>query len=51
LDLDRFKAAGLNAVMLKPFEPGQLYAQIEAVIRTDPSLEDKKASCQDQGAR
>jgi CheY-like chemotaxis protein len=29
LDLDRFKAAGLNEVMLKPFEPAALCAQVE----------------------
>lgn len=34
-DLERFKSAGLNAVMLKPFEPAQLYAQIESLIRVD----------------
>jgi CheY-like chemotaxis protein len=32
LDLDRFKAADLNALMLKPFEPAQLYAQIDTLI-------------------
>ena len=31
-DLDRFKAAGLNDLMLKPFEPAQLCAQIEALL-------------------
>lgn len=31
-DLERFKAAGLNDVMLKPFEPAQLCAQIEELI-------------------
>lgn len=31
-DLDRFKAAGLNEVMLKPFEPVQLCSQIEALL-------------------
>jgi CheY-like chemotaxis protein len=31
-DLERFKAAGLNEVMLKPFDPGQLCAQIEALV-------------------
>jgi signal transduction histidine kinase/CheY-like chemotaxis protein len=43
-DLERFKAAGLNAVMLKPFEPAQLYAQIEALIRADSSVEARKSS-------
>ncbi|MFM6992086.1 MAG: response regulator, partial [Rhodoferax sp.] len=32
-DLDRFKAAGLNEVMLKPFEPAALCAQIELLLR------------------
>ena len=32
LDLDRFKAAGLNEVMLKPFEPAALCAQIEQLL-------------------
>jgi len=31
-DLERFKAAGLTDVMLKPFEPAVLCAQIEALI-------------------
>ena len=31
-DLERFKAAGLTDVMLKPFEPVQLCAQIEALL-------------------
>lgn len=31
-DLERFKAAGLDDVMLKPFEPAQLCAQIEELI-------------------
>lgn len=34
LDLERFKEAGLNAVMLKPFAPADLYAQIEELIQT-----------------
>jgi CheY-like chemotaxis protein len=40
LDLERFKEAGLNAVMLKPFTPADLYAQIEALIQASkqPSL-------------
>lgn len=36
-DLERFKGAGLNALMLKPFEPVQLYAQIEALIPVNKS--------------
>ena len=32
LDLDRFKAAGLNDVMLKPFESAQLCQRIEALL-------------------
>lgn len=31
-DLERFKAAGLNDVLLKPFDPVQLCTQIEALI-------------------
>jgi CheY-like chemotaxis protein len=31
-DLERFKAAGLNEVMLKPFDRVQLCNQIEALI-------------------
>lgn len=31
-DLERFKAAGLNDVMLKPFDPVQLCAQIETLV-------------------
>ncbi len=31
-DLERFKAAGLNDVMLKPFDPVQLCTQIEALV-------------------
>ena len=31
-DLDRFKAAGLNEVMLKPFEPAALCAQVEQCL-------------------
>lgn len=33
LDLERFKSAGLNEVMLKPFEPGALCAQVEHWLR------------------
>jgi CheY-like chemotaxis protein len=40
-DLERFKGAGLNALMLKPFEPVQLYAQIEALIPATESLTTK----------
>ena len=32
LDLDTFKTAGLSAVMLKPFEPAQLCAQVEQML-------------------
>jgi signal transduction histidine kinase len=32
LDLERFKAAGLTGLMLKPFEPAQLLAQVEAWV-------------------
>jgi signal transduction histidine kinase/CheY-like chemotaxis protein len=32
LDLERFKAAGLNDVMLKPFEPAQLFERIEQLL-------------------
>ena len=32
LDLERFKAAGLNGVMLKPFEPAQLYERVEQLL-------------------
>lgn len=31
-DLERFMAAGLNEVMLKPFEPAALCAQIEQML-------------------
>ena len=31
-DLERFKASGLNDVMLKPFDPVQLCHQIELLI-------------------
>jgi signal transduction histidine kinase/CheY-like chemotaxis protein len=31
-DLERFKASGLNALMLKPFDPVQLCAQIEQLM-------------------
>ena len=31
-DLERFKAVGLNDVMLKPFDPVQLCTQVEALI-------------------
>jgi CheY-like chemotaxis protein len=33
LDLERFKLAGLNGVMLKPFEPTALCAQVEHWLR------------------
>jgi CheY-like chemotaxis protein len=29
LDLERFKAAGLNDLMLKPFEPAELCSRVE----------------------
>lgn len=32
VDLERFKAAGLTDLMLKPFEPAQLCAQVEAWV-------------------
>ena len=32
LDLERFKAAGLNDVMLKPFEPAQMFERIEQLL-------------------
>jgi CheY-like chemotaxis protein len=32
LDLARFKAAGLSDVMLKPFEPAQLFERIEQLL-------------------
>ena len=32
LDLDTFTTAGLSAVMLKPFEPAQLCAQVEQML-------------------
>ncbi|PIT77060.1 ATP-binding protein [Limnohabitans sp. G3-2] len=32
LDLERFKAAGLHDVMLKPFEPAQLCRRVEALL-------------------
>jgi signal transduction histidine kinase/CheY-like chemotaxis protein len=32
LDLERFKAAGLNDLMLKPFEPAQLYDKVESLL-------------------
>jgi len=32
VDLEAFKAAGLSAVMLKPFEPAQLSAQVEQML-------------------
>jgi CheY-like chemotaxis protein len=31
-DLERFKAAGLNDVMLKPFDPAQLCSLIESWV-------------------
>ena len=31
-DLERFEAAGLNDLMLKPFEPAQLCAKVEALL-------------------
>ncbi len=32
LDLERFKSAGLSGVMLKPFEPAQLFERIEQLL-------------------
>jgi CheY-like chemotaxis protein len=32
VDLEAFKAAGLTGVMLKPFEPAQLCAQVEQML-------------------
>lgn len=37
LDLERFKSAGLSAVMLKPFEPAQLCHRVEEML-TVPSV-------------
>jgi CheY-like chemotaxis protein len=34
LDLERFKMAGLNEVMLKPFEPVALCEKIEQLLHT-----------------
>jgi signal transduction histidine kinase/CheY-like chemotaxis protein len=36
LDLERFKSAGLSAVMLKPFEPEQLCERIEQLLLPEP---------------
>jgi signal transduction histidine kinase/CheY-like chemotaxis protein len=36
-DLERFKAAGLNDLMLKPFEPAQLCLQVEAWVTSRKS--------------
>lgn len=36
-DLERFKASGLNDVMLKPFEPAQLCERIEQLLVPEPS--------------
>jgi signal transduction histidine kinase/CheY-like chemotaxis protein len=38
LDLERFKAAGLTGLMLKPFEPAQLRAKVEAWITDNKVL-------------
>jgi CheY-like chemotaxis protein len=35
-DLATFKAAGLNALMLKPFDSAALYAQIETLLALSP---------------
>ena len=35
-DLAKFKAAGLNALMLKPFDSAALYAQIETLLALSP---------------
>jgi CheY-like chemotaxis protein len=37
-DLDRFTAAGVNAVVLKPFEAAMVCAQVEQMIKTKHEL-------------
>ena len=37
LQLARFKAAGLSDLMLKPFEPAQLFERIEQLLVPEPS--------------
>lgn len=36
-DLAKFKAAGLDALMLKPFDSAALYAQIETLLAANPA--------------
>jgi CheY-like chemotaxis protein len=36
-DLAKFKAAGLDALMLKPFDSAALYAQIETLLAASPA--------------
>jgi CheY-like chemotaxis protein len=40
VDLDRFMAAGINAVVLKPFDPVKLCQQVEQLIKARKSFLD-----------